>query len=423
MAFTAFAAEERPSRVDIISKPSGANIYVDGKNAGTAPVTLHSLDKGLHHVRAVMDNYEQYDTFFEVLEGAYLQIDCPLVLEKGLLLLTTEPEGCQIEHNGLAIGQTPKLITHLPVGKSFCFEFSKVGYKTKKIEVFIKDRVPVSKHEVLVQDSGSLEVLSEPIGAEVYMQGIRRGVTPITLSSIPKGNVEIEIKKDGYATYRKVLLVRSGASEMLNVSLNALPASMELTVIPTFATVELDGKIVGKGSQKLNNVLPGEHSIRIYAEGFDPIEENISIDKGAAFAKTFKLSSNGGSLKVTTIPYGAEIYLNGEFKGRTKKSDSNDQKSETLYIENIPEGDYDLVAKLDGYTDVKRKPKIRKHSQSQANIKFKAEFIPDVEVQTLTKKVKGRYIEKNAEGIVIETRPGVKQTIRQSDLKGFMFLK
>jgi len=419
----AFAAQERPSRVDIVSQPAGANIYVDGKNAGTAPITLHALPKGMHHVRAIKDNFEQYDTFFEVLEGAYLQVECPLILEKGLLLLTTEPEGCQIELNGLSIGQTPKLITHLPVGKSFCFEFSKVGYKSKKIEIPIKNRVPVSKHEVLVQDSGSLEVLSEPAGAEVYMQGVRRGVTPITLSSIPKGNVSIEIKMTGYAAYKKVFLVRSGASEILNVSLEALPARMDISVTPAFATVELDGKVVGKGSIGLSRCAPGEHSIRIYAEGYDPVEENISLGNGESFTKSYSLASNGGTLKVTTLPFGAEIYINGESKGRTKRGESETSKSSPLFIENLPEGEYELVAKLPGYSEVRRKPKIRKHGESQANIKFKKEFIPDVEVQTLTKKVRGRYVEKNAVGIVVETRPGVKQTFRQSDVKSFKFLK
>ena len=61
--------------------------------------------------------------------------------------------------------------------------------------------------------------------------------------------------------------------------------------------------------------------------------------------------------------------------------------------------------------------------KSQANLKMKRAFIPNVRVQTVSGVVKGVYKERSPLGIVIETAPGVTRTYRQEDVKSVEFLK
>ncbi|MGC4117151.1 MAG: PEGA domain-containing protein [Myxococcales bacterium] len=55
----------------------------------------------------------------------------------------------------------------------------------------------------------SIKVVADPSGAEVLVDGVRRGQTPLVLKDLPRGRHTVEVRKDGYQT--KVLTADIGA--------------------------------------------------------------------------------------------------------------------------------------------------------------------------------------------------------------------
>ena len=413
----------RPSRVDVTSDPAGAAALVDGTPSGVTPLTLHGLKAGTHHLRLSLTGHEQYDGFFEVRDGGYVLEECKLVPEKGLLLVTSEPEGCDISLGGVSLGSTPRLLPSLALGKSYRFELAKTGYAPKKFEVKLESRVPVVRKVELMLDSGAFDIESEPSGAEVYLDGICRGKTPFKMDLVQKGEVKVELKLEGYRPFERTLTVRPGATEKFDVKLQGEPATIVVSCAAPGAVVEVDGKRVGNGgSATVENLIPGEHTVTVRAPGYAEKSETLTLANGSRTERPYELESEMGSLAVTTTPAGAAVFVDGKPAGRTKAKEDDSAKSEVLLVENLLEGEHVVEAKLDGFVDVTRKSKIQKGRKSQANFKLKAAFIPNAKILTVNGEVKGVYKERNANGIVMEVKPGITRTFRQDEVRKFEFL-
>ena len=139
------------------------------------------------------------DDFLFLREGGVAQKNAVLSPEKGLLLVTTEPAGCDVSLDGLSFGKTPRLITSLDAKDAHRLLLQKPGYQPRQIEVKFNGRLPLVKHESLIVDSGTIEVTSDPAGAEVTVNGISRGVTPLKVTGVPKGRAVVKFRLEGFA--------------------------------------------------------------------------------------------------------------------------------------------------------------------------------------------------------------------------------
>jgi hypothetical protein len=138
--------------------------------------------------------------------------------------------------------------------------------------------------------------------------------------------------------------------------------ALQITANPN-AKVYLDDKLIGttplcKCDSK-DMVLEGEHKLRLVSTSgsFDPFEQTITVnpsvltvvdktfqDKGLDSASIISLSqiSDKKDLRISaiSIPTGAKIFLDDQFKGQSP-----------LLIENVKESDHDLKITKDGFKD------------------------------------------------------------------------
>jgi len=66
---------------------------------------------------------------------------------------------------------------------------------------------------------GALSVVSVPAGAAVYVDGQLQGHAPLDLGAVAPGDHRVKVVKDGYLENSRLLNVRSGQSEAVNVTL------------------------------------------------------------------------------------------------------------------------------------------------------------------------------------------------------------
>ena len=199
VAFQVFAQEKVQVRVNVTSQPSGATVIVDGMDRGTTPVTLFDLTPGRHHIKYRLAGYGEADRFVDTgREGPFIEKNVVLQEEKGLLLLKTDPPGANIVIDGVAIGQTPRLVTHLAAKDTYNVKLRKAGYQEQLIQVRFDGRRPLVREETLVLASGTVNVLSDPAGAEVTVNGIVRGTTPILVREVPRGRAVVKCRLDGF---------------------------------------------------------------------------------------------------------------------------------------------------------------------------------------------------------------------------------
>jgi hypothetical protein len=421
-ALHADGEEYRAARLDFSSSPEKASVLVNGKVRGKTPITLYDLTPGLHHISYSLDGYEPVDFFVAVESGARISKFFELNPKKGILLVTTEPEGCTLSLNGVSLGETPRLVTSLNAKDKYKLKLEKTGYISRMVEVKFPDFAPVVKHEKLITNSGAVTINTTPSGASVIVNGISRGVTPMTLDKIAKGKVTVSLSLEGYRPVERELSLLPGSTQTLDVELEGLPGSLRVTSIPETARIYVDGEMMGRGDVTVAKIKPGSHTIRAELDGYRTESRTIEIPNGERVVEELRLENIMGRLEIITAPANAKIFLNGKSYGTTKPRKSNSNISSVFTVGNLKEGQYTLVVKSDGYTEVTRRITIKPSSSTQEKVALKKLFIPDVEVETTTGVYKGILVSNTPDALIVEVKAGVTRSFRKADIRKFTFL-
>ena len=419
-----FAArgEVQGVRVDLTSQPAGVAVVVDGQDRGVTPLTMFDLRPGKHHVKCRLAGYVERDRYIEVKEGLPMQLNAVMEPEKGLLLIKSEPEGCAILIDGVSHGVTPRLITTLDTKDVYKVTLRKAGYRESVFEVKFEGRRPLVREERLVLDSGIIEIVTDPVGAGVMVNGIIRGTAPVVVSDVPKGRATVKLHMEGFKDEVRELAVNAGDRQTLSVVMEGLPGTLSLSSVPEGARFYINGEFRGKSPLVIAGMKPGDYQVKAELEGFATELRAVTIGNGSTPREEFRLSNQMGRLEVRTSPVGARVLLDGRSVGVTKSADPNADLSDALAIENVLEGEHVLTVRADGYSEAVRHPKVVSTKTLGQTIRLARIFTPDVEILTDQGPRQGVLIRNTADMITIEVKPGIEQSFPHSSVRKIEFI-
>ena len=95
----------------------------------------------------------------------------------GSIIIESNPPGATILIDDVEKGLTPKELTDIEAGTRRLM-LVKPGYETLNKGVIVNADISINVSEVLIPRTGSLTVLSEPIGATVFINDVAKGKTP-----------------------------------------------------------------------------------------------------------------------------------------------------------------------------------------------------------------------------------------------------
>lgn len=411
------------SRVEFSSTPDGADVFIDGKLRGKTPFAVQNL-KPLHtySLRIAKENYEPFDMVLSPVEGHNSPVHAKLTPIKGILLVTSEPEGAEITLDGYSMGETPRLITSLNAKDPVSLSLKKVGFLESKVEIKFDGRRPLVRNVKLVLNSGVAEINSEPAGAEVILNGIPRGKTPVKVNEIPNGRLSLVIRKEGYATVSRDIAINAGDTQNLNFVLEALPGALTLTSIPEGARFYVNDQPSGKSPVHLKDLKPGLYRIRAEADGFTTLHRAVSIGNGETKSEEFRMETNLSNIEVRTCPAGATVEVDGKKCGTTKGPAGLADWSDALIITGLKEGEHTVRVKLYGYAEAVEYPVLKASSTSQVKVRLKEVFTPDVRITTYSETVDGILRESTATFVTIEVKRGVNRTIPKENIRSIDYL-
>ena len=422
LTMAAFAQEAVQTRVNLTSQPAGATLIVDGRDRGTTPTTLFDLAPGRHHVKYRLAGYVERDRFINVEPGPCVEKNEVLQEEMGLLLLKTEPEGCDIRINGVSVGRTPRLITNLAAKDTHNIRLLKAGYQDQSIVVKFEGRKPLVREETLVPDAGAISITSEPAGADVIVNGVPRGKTPTLVRGIPKGRAVVKFSLEGFREEVRELAMRAGEQQNLPIVLEALPGTLHLLSDPVGARFYLNDEPRGPSPLVIPGLKPGDYVVRAEKEGYGTVTKTVTISNGASAREEFKLSNVMGRLEVRTEPAGATVVLDGRTIGVTRAVDEKTPVSETFQIDSVLEGEHTLVVRKEGYAEWVRHPKVENNKTTQGIARLQRLFVPDVEIVTDNGNYRGVLVSRTPETIEVEVSLGISRTFRRAEIRSINLL-
>ena len=405
------------TRLDLSSTPPGAEICIDHKKIGSTPQGLTNITPGLHLIQIEKAGFRSVIETISVQKDVSQARAFTLDPVAGLALVTSRPTGADISYNGASLGQTPLLLTTLSPG-THRLTVSSPGSQNKNVDLVIEDRTPVKLDVDLMSASGTLNVETDPADAEVFINGISRGKTPITIERIPEGSVKIDIKASGFEPHAREVSLAAGEVQKINLAMKPLPGTIQIVSIPNDARVYINDEFKGNAPYIFEKVSPGTYRVRVERPGCEPNARDVVVTNSAALTEEFRMTKITGRIEVVTAPAGATVLLDGKKAGITysKKTDTT-AFSDPLAIEDILEGEHTIEIIRKGYAPQKRPITITRDQTIAPQFRLIRQFIPNYEVITSRAHYKGVLEYTTDEGIKLETAPGVTQTIPMKDVR------
>ncbi|WP_241481307.1 PEGA domain-containing protein [Methanoculleus sediminis] len=202
-------------------------------------------------------------------------------------------------------------------------------------------------------DEGWYRVHCNVDGADVYFDGQYKGTTyggaldvPVYTTGSPYSTFRVE--KSGYQPYTGSLPSDPAAGETVNVYATLQPVetagSIHVTSSPSGAAVYLNGQYKGVAPLTIQNLVPGTYSLEGDRSGYQPDYATVTVRAGQQSNVQFTLTpiEQYGSIKVTSSPSGAYVYMDGTYKGRTP-----------LTLTSVSAKKHNIELDLSGYYDWK----------------------------------------------------------------------
>jgi hypothetical protein len=123
----------------------------------------------------------------------------------------------------------------------------------------------------------------------VFVNGARRGVTPLAVRDLAFGAYAVRVTLAGHAPQDQKVTVDAGRpSRTLELALAPAaraaaeaPGSLTLDSRPPGARVWVDGRDVGVTPVTVPDLAPGEHAVRVQRAGFLTITTTAHVTAGA----------------------------------------------------------------------------------------------------------------------------------------------
>lgn len=269
--------------VSINSKPSGAIVFLGDEYFGQTPILSESAEAGSVSVRVTLEGYRTYfDTLF--IENLMpVEKNYTLVEKTGVIYVTSVPEGASIFIDGKESGErTPSKIEGLSVN-----ELHRIILRADGYEDVIREGIKVKAQELteismnLPVRKYPLTIESIPYGAEIYLDGEMRGLTPTSFPAVNQGKHVLELIKQHYETEKMIIKVPV-ENNRLSINLNELLPGTLTIIINPWADLYIDGKLIKK--EALSNTAElreGMHVIELVHRDYGHFADTLSIVSGA----------------------------------------------------------------------------------------------------------------------------------------------
>lgn len=237
------------------------------------------------------------------------------------LRITSEPDGATVFVDGGNAGASPLDIAKLAAG-THDVVLKKDRYKEYTDKVFIQEGTPRELDVRLVPEPfGDLKVTSEPSEATVFVDGVSKGTTPLTLPRLPAGTRSVKVSKKGFDDWTQEMKVEPLGDHDLMARLKSIYGVLEVKTDPSGASVVFDGKKQsGTTPLVLDRVERGSHALRFSLADYETKDVKTGV-KGEEVSKVaVALVPKFGFLSVTSEPDKAKVILARKSLGTTPLS-------------------------------------------------------------------------------------------------------
>ena len=197
----------------VVSKPSASAVFLDKNYIGETPLSTKRWMCGKHIITVKKKDYNNYEQSIKMSLGktkkiyAELSSDAHANNPYASLVIKTLPEGATVLVDGKEKGVTPLYLKNVEHGLH-TIKFTKNCFSSVEKKVDITASKTIDVNAKLQSICGSLMVKTLPEEATVLVDGKEKGVTPLYIDNIKKGDRIIKLIKKGFETENKIISIK-----------------------------------------------------------------------------------------------------------------------------------------------------------------------------------------------------------------------
>lgn len=259
----------------------GATVTIDGMDVGQTPLSDFELAAGEHLVAVTRDRYEPFQsTVF--IEGRQTRQGLDVALQPAWadISFTTSPAGAVVSVDGVEVGQTPLTAEILEGEHEILVKLPAHKIWTDHIDVMAREDFALPLI-TLEQADGLVLLQSTPTGANVTMDGVFQGQTPLEITVPPGASRQLTFFLNGYEETRRAITTRPEEEASLHVTLEPILSSVEISVVPADAGLYVNGEFRGNANQTIE-LLAATQRLEIRRVGYVPYETEFVSRPGLA---------------------------------------------------------------------------------------------------------------------------------------------
>jgi len=207
------------SEITIDSVPRGARVMVDGKSAGSTPLTI-DLAAGEHKLELTAERFKPWREVIAVKANQPRKLETvQLQPADGILTVRTDPAGANVMVGNSFAGRTP-LELKLAAQTQHLIHIYKTGYEEANHKIKLISEESQTLSIVLKPKLGVINFAVEPPDAEIFIDGKSMGTVPRQMRLLAVEH-RLEIKKKGFQTYLTRITPRPGFTQEIKIRLTA----------------------------------------------------------------------------------------------------------------------------------------------------------------------------------------------------------
>jgi serine/threonine protein kinase len=215
--------------VVMTNPPHAAEILVDGQSRGQlaagAPLTLKDLAAGNHSVIVKAADGSEFKQAVTLVAGDVSVVTATLAAPPGVgtgnlsLRLPAGDSDAQVYVDGAQLSEWKRPI---PLRADVAHEIrvTKAGSKEVKLAVTLKAAEEATRDVTLEPALGKINIVTEPAGAEVSVNGKKAGLTPATVTDVDAAKpARLTVRHKGYAPITKYVNFEKGLEQTFEMKM------------------------------------------------------------------------------------------------------------------------------------------------------------------------------------------------------------
>jgi formylglycine-generating enzyme required for sulfatase activity len=291
------------------------------------------------------------------------------------------------------------------------------GYKTLEQTIDIDGTTNVLKFELEQLQQQKFVITSNPDGAFVEMDG----------NALPKqtnldgfrypGDYFVRVSKPGYKVEQRSITIEEDGKNTFNFNLKEIGGTLVLNLTPSNAAVYLNESLTPLKNGRVK-IIPGQYSLRVQANGYEPQTLSIAMKDGGEIKKTIHLKQIVGELLVDASPFNANVILIDQSGTQIH------QEKGSFILKDIPVGTYTIRASAPNHTNYSSSVTVSKNTQVTTMVNLKPYDESEQEIiqkSTQNDESEQKIIQKGTQILQTYTETVAGQRIEMIGVEGGTF--